>query len=125
MKERIQIDGHWYVLEKSNETEVAPEYMYGKSCMVETDNHLFDAQLDLEDVDKTYNHCSLSIEVTIKNGSRENWVTEYWDNVGFLKGVLSNDPISMKDLNESITNKYDKEAFISLLKHLEEIGWLY
>ena len=120
VEDRIQINGEWYVKEKQEEINV--DYTFTKSCIVEIDNFAFEATKIMRDYESYYP--DVSIEVTIKEGDRKNWRTEYWDNTDFFTGILDGDKDCIEDFTDTITEKYDQQVFLNMLNKLKEIEWL-
>lgn len=122
--ERILINNEWYVKESSQAVEdINVDFMFSNSCIVETDNFCFEATRCMKDGNVEY-YPDISIDVTIKEGDRKNWKTEYWDNPEWMRGVLTNDEKCIEELRETVTEKYDQRVLLKLLCKLDEIGWL-
>ena len=123
--ERILINNEWYVKESSQDPEedINVDFMFSNSCIVETDNFCFEATRDMKDDNEGF-YPDISIDVTIKEGDRKNWKTEYWDNPEWMRRVLTNDKNCLEEFKETVKEKYDQQVLLKLLCKLDEIGWL-
>ena len=120
MKDRIQIDGVWYVREQQ-EPEVEINITRFKGMVTESDKYCFEAtKLKHGDVPGRY-YDGCDIEFTDKRG--EPWKTDLWDNNAWMRGVLINDPVSLEHLRESVCPQGEAELK-AFLKVLKEEGWL-
>jgi hypothetical protein len=130
MENRIQINGVWYVKEDQTPTTVSPyeidedKLTYSESCVYENDKYCFEATRIFQEYDlgKFYGDI-LDIEFTDKRGGKNNWITEQWDNIQWLNGVLERNHDSIETLRESMCFE-GVETFILFLKILERKGWL-
>jgi hypothetical protein len=126
MKDRIEINGVWYVRETSTPqpTKFHPEdLIHTMSCVWESDDWVFEATMMLRDDDPTDFFLDPTIDITDKRGDRDEWVEHDSDNPNWMFGVLNNDPESMVDANEMMDEQGLTE-FRAFLKHLIEKGWL-
>jgi hypothetical protein len=130
MENRIQINGVWYVMEGQTPTtalsyEIDEDKLtYSESCVYENDKYCFEATRIFQEYDlgKFYGDV-LDIEFTDKRGGKGNWITEQWDSIYWLNGVLERNPDSIETLRESMCHE-GVETFISFLKILKNKGWL-
>lgn len=118
--ERININGVWYVREDSiqeNRRDNIEIYDY-IGCECDTSNYSWEAIRLYKDNSETF-YEDISIKFTDKRKKED----DYWDNNNFLKGILENDPESMKALRDSLDDNgvEDFKIFLSVLK---EKGWL-
>jgi hypothetical protein len=121
-KDRIQIDGVWYVREKSIPISKNLIYTWFDGCVVENDKYAFEISRLQKDDDTYYD--DISIEFTDKRfDKRENWKVEYWDNNNWMKGVLNNNPVSLEQLKESMDEE-DIWIVKDILMKMVEKGWL-
>ena len=123
-KDRIQIDGVWYVREKEM-PETKMEILKSKSIATENKKYYFEATMG-EREDGTF-YTDFDIEFTDKRGGSRadgNWKTEFWDNMNFFRGCLRRDAESLEELRKSVCEE-GVEEFIAFLKILEKEGWLY
>ena len=123
--ERILINNEWYVKESSQaiKEDIDVDFMFSNSCTVETDNFCFEATRFMKDDNETY-YPDITMDVTIKEGDRKNWKTEYWDNPAFLLGILDGDKDYIELFTDIVTEKYDQQVFLKMLNKLKEIEWL-
>jgi len=120
MENRIQIDGVWYVREQQ-EPEVDIEIIRSEARTIESDKYVFEVtRLERKDAPGTY-YNGLDIKFTDKR--TKPWKEEYWDNNAWMRGVLINDPESLKYLRESVCLQGEAELK-ALLASLQQEGWL-
>jgi hypothetical protein len=133
VKDRIQIDGIWYV----RETDAIPdplrmttidEFDVTRSlCRVwENDDWAFEAKILLEpdstELEDTWGDCWLTI--TEKVGDRRiAWVEHSIDNPTWMLGVYEGDTLSMREANKMMTPE-GIAKFRGFLHLLIELGWL-
>lgn len=117
-KDRIQIEGVWYVREdkeKNKKIELYPCWFDG--CLVENDEVVFEATRIFKD-DNTPYPDSVNIEFTDKrSNNKKDWKVDNWDNTSWMVGVMENNPESMKELpNIGKNNTLFLQEFLKLLK---------
>ena len=124
-KERIQINGEWYVKENTIEPLIDPkDVTYSIECVWENTNWCFVASLTAKEDD--FNDCydDVYLKITDKRiKGREDWVETDVDNPKWILDVLENNPESIKDANEMFGDeglKYFKAFAIYLI----DKGWL-
>jgi hypothetical protein len=122
--ERIQINGEWYIKEKTSElvepVELDPTHI--EQLVYETNKYCFVVSRIFKYDDIIF-YEGVSIEFTDKRYPREEWKTEYWDNDSFIIGVYENDESCIEDALESM----DQEGITTLqqiVKQLIEKEWL-
>lgn len=126
-KERIQINGEWYVKETITtpvESIELSDLTFTAECIYETDDYLWIASKiarthDEPELIGTDYYESIDIKFTNKNTS----VEERWDNSKWILGVYHKDPKSIKEAKESMSIK-GIEIFRQYIKSLIVIGWL-
>jgi hypothetical protein len=122
IKDRVQIDGVWYRREAEAQEEREPQLTFAQTCTYETDEYCWEAvrlQRD-EAVEKGY-YPGIDIKFTDK--TEKPWTEEYWDNNVWMRGVLQDDPESMKEAVYNM-NARGVQDFRAFLRRLVEIGWL-
>ena len=124
MKDRIEVDGVWYIKEPTiTETEpIELDPTYVESCVVESNKYCYEASR-LKNDDGTF-YDDVSIKITIKDGKREDWKEDYWDHQSWMLGVLENNPESLPEFEKSIHNKKEQDFCKAMLQNLVDIGWL-
>jgi hypothetical protein len=126
MEDRIQINGVWYIRENQTEDydydydyDIESDVIHSESYQLETDNYRWEAtrllRTDGSFLDDFY------ILFTDKKVSLHN--DDIWDNIPFMKGILKNNPDSLKALKESLNSNGIKD-FKAFLKYLKEKEWL-
>jgi hypothetical protein len=126
MKDRIQINGEWYVREQSDPV-TEPEFelnidniIHTKGMLYESDKYYFEAiKMRQRGSDDEYYDC----DIVFKDKRTKPWVEEYWDNIFWFRGVLDNNPESLEHLKESVCPQGEAE-FKAFLKILKQQGWL-
>jgi hypothetical protein len=120
MKDRIQINGVWYVRETQPEEIILDDLTQTLNIIYENGNYSWEATRIYKDDGETF-YDTFDVEFTDK--TKTPWHTEYLDNNSFFKGVLENDAHSMKLAEETMDNKGIKH-FKAFLKYLKEKGWM-
>ena len=125
-KDRIQIDGVWYVKEQDTNTvqELQPSDVTNYiGCVYETDAFCWEATMIYRDDLETL-YPDVSVEFTDKrDADRENWIVEYWDNTKWFQGVYNNDPGSIGSARATMDVKGIND-FRTFLKYIEQRGWI-
>ena len=123
MKNRIQIDGVWYIREDEVLTIETPLDYIGCipldyiGCVVENDYFCFDATIS------PFPSKDISIEMTDKRSKP--WKNESWDSQGWMNGVLEGNPESLEVLKSDGWGQGDIKYLQAFLRHLkEEKHWL-
>ena len=124
-KERIQINGEWYVKENTIEPLIDPkDVTYSVECIWEDTNWCFVASLTAKEDD--FNDCydDVYLKITDKRiKGREDWVETDVDNPKWIWSVLENNPESMEDANEMFGDEGLK-YFKAFALYLIDKGWL-
>ena len=124
-KERIQINGEWYVKENTIEPLIDPkDVTYSIECVWEDTNWCFVASLIVKEDD--FNDCydDVYLKITDKRiKSREDWVETDVDNPKWILDVLENNPESIEDANEMFGDEGLK-YFKAFALYLIDKGWL-
>jgi hypothetical protein len=125
MENRIQIDGIWYVRENEvKPAELKPEdVVHTMSCVWESGEWIFDAEVCLRNDDPKDYYPSPTIDITGKRGDRDGWVRENIDNPYWMLGFLENDSESMNEAHK-ILDAEGLSLFKGFLNYLIEKGWL-
>ena len=131
-KDRIQIDGIWYV----RETDAIPDPLRmttidefdvtrSLSRVWENDDWAFDAKIllapDGTELEDTWGDCWLTI--TEKVGNHDAWVKHSIDNPTWMLGVYEGDPLSMREATKMMTSEGIR-LFRDFLSLLIKNGWL-
>jgi hypothetical protein len=131
MKERIQVDGIWYVRETSILPIVEIKEMSVTNtlgCIWESDNWCFEATAILrdeaEDLTDIYNQI-IDIVITDKRSeNRDEWIEhDSCDNSRWFIGVLEGDSDSMEEADEMLDAQGIAE-FRGFISHLIDKGWI-
>lgn len=120
MKDRIQIDGVWYV----RETQPEPDFLDIKlntslSAHYENEDYSWKAIRIYRDDNETF-YDDFDVEFTNKN--IQPWKEDYWDNMPWIKGVYENNPDSINQAFEDM-NHNGLFHFRSFLHRLKIEGW--
>jgi hypothetical protein len=122
MKDRIQIDGVWYVREL--ETEPKTEFLdveinTSLSAHYENEDYSWEAIRMYKDDNETF-YEDFDVKFTDKN--TKPWKEDYWDNTAWIKGVYENNPdstyIALEEMDEN-----GLKHFRSFLNELKKLGW--
>lgn len=121
MKERIQIDGVWYVRE--TETKPQPKFIdveitKSMSALYENDDYCWEAIKLINDDDTPQD--DIYVEFIDKKIDLKK--IGYWDNILWIKGVFENNPDSIAQASEMMSDDGILH-FRSFLNELKKIGW--
>ena len=124
-KNRIQIDGVWYVKEEPTQNKIEIEDHQLTQCQTliyETYDYCWKAFRIYKDDWVTF-YDEVGIEFLDKEGDREDWKEEYWDNNNWFRGVYENNEDSLKEARESM-DENGIAHFQAFIGKLIEKGWL-
>ena len=129
MKDRIQVDGVWYVRE--NKTlpivEIKPRDVTNSlSCTWESDEWCFEATVILKDEAENLTDIYTDpwIEITDKRpANRDDWKKDNSDNPNWFIGVLEGSDESMEDANK-IFDEQGLAEFRGFISYLIDKGWV-
>ena len=118
-KDRIQIDGVWYVKEDNqNDEPIKLEVVETQGYLVENTNFSYDATRIANDEGGFYE--GVDIQVTDKRSKP--WKEDNWDNNNWMRGVLEYDPVSWKELPD--LGSEDIKFLMAFLQHLKDKEWI-
>ena len=118
-KDRIQIDGVWYVREDNIEDEpIKLEVVETQGYLVENTNFSYEATRIGNDEGGFYE--GVDIQVTDKRSKP--WKEDNWDNNNWMRGVLEYDPVSWKELPD--LGSEDIKFLMAFLQHLKDKEWI-
>ena len=124
MKNRIEIDGVWYVKEETEDqsaiSQLGPGIKYD-GYLFESNLYCFDCTRIYDEDEKLYEDSSVSIEFTNKTLDMDR--TELWDNTSWMNGFLKNDIIAITDARESLCAQGMLELR-EVLTTLKEKEWI-
>lgn len=115
-KDRIQINGVWYVREDTIDNEYNIVCFEGMTT--ENNEYCFEATRIMRDDGETF-----FPGVDVKFTNKTSGETEYWDNDEWLIGVLEDNSNSIRLALESL-NDEGLRLFKQLLNKAKEKGWL-
>jgi len=121
LKNRIQIDGEWYVKETQVPTLAVTIPTKFEGCVVENDNFCFEATRLYKDDGVTF-YKGLSIKCTDKRVKP--WKDVHWFNDTWMIGILEGNPASVKKLKYMKMEEYDLTFLQSFLQYLVDENWL-
>lgn len=123
-KDRIQIDGVWYVKEVTTAPVVITEDDLIKSLSLTYEpfegKYCWEAVRIFRDEDTFFN--DISIKFTDKRTSYP-WKEDDWDNNTWMMGVYENDPDALEEAKEAMCEEGLKQ-FQAFLKVLIDKEWL-
>jgi hypothetical protein len=127
MKERIQINGIWYIRETNPTPEIKEkDITFSMERTWESEDWCFIATVIMKDDAETLDdhYPDPYIKITDKRPvDRKDWIEDDVDNPNFMFGVLEGNPESMIDAREMF-DKQGLEEFRAFLLYLNSIGWL-
>ena len=130
MKERIQVDGVWYVRETSTLpiVEIKPNSVTNTlGCVWESREWCFEATAILRDEaeDLTDIYTIIDIVITDKRSeNRDEWIEhDSCDNSNWFIGVYEGNPDSMEEAEEMMDAQGIAE-FRGFISHLIDKGWI-
>ena len=124
-KDRIQIDGVWYVKEEPTQNKIEIEDHQLTQCQTivyETDDYCWEASRIYNDDGVTF-YDGVDITFIDKKGNRKEWKKDYWDNDNWFREVYENDEESLETARESM-NENGIAHFQAFIGKLIEKGWL-
>ena len=124
-KDRIQIDGVWYVREGQPQIKPLQPHQLTNTinCIYETSKYCFEAIMIFRDDCETL-FPDVSIEFTDKrNADYDDWKKDSSDNPTWMRGIFHNVEESMIDAREMMDQEGIDE-FRAFLKHIETKGWI-
>lgn len=117
--DRIEINGTWYVKESDTKKEpINLDLTRFQGCTAENDIFCFEATRIACGEDEYYK----GIDIKVSDKRQKPWKEEYWDNNTWMRGILEQNPESLKKLaNLGGENLRFLQAF---LQHLKDEDWL-
>ena len=127
-KDRIQINGVWYVKESNAKTTAKKveiedhQITKFKGASFETDDYCWEATKIYKDDGTLYS--GLDIKFTDKtSGDYDSFETFYWDNDLWMRGVLESNPESLEEARDNMDDE-GIAYFQAFLAKLREDFWL-
>ena len=117
MKDRIQINGVWYVREDETELTDNINVTHVQQCTYETDEYAWEASRIYKDDLETF-YSGVDVKFTDKKKNYD----DYWDNNDYLLGVLNNDNYFINLARENMNVEGIKD-FKNFIYYLKEKGW--
>lgn len=99
-KERIQINGVWYVKETTNEEPIELDIIDFIGCSYETSDYVWEATKIYKSLASDILYNGVDIEFTDKTVTP--WKEQHWDNNKWFLGVYNNNPEFISDAKESM-----------------------
>lgn len=125
-KDRILIDGEWYVKDNNAKPIKIEEITYSIRCAWENEDWFFEAIAALrgDEIDVNDRYDDFDIIITDKRiKGKENWIVNVIDNPHWMIGVLTDRQESMVEANEMFDSE-GLEYFRAFVSYLIGIGWL-
>lgn len=118
--DRIEINGFWYVKEDtiSKEEDIELNPIHSEEITVENSDFCFIASRMFKDDKESY----YDVDIKFTDKRVKIWKEEYWDNILFIKGVLENDPVFLKELPDFTASQI--KYFKAFLQYLKDKNWL-
>jgi hypothetical protein len=115
-KERIQINGVWYVQEEQPLELDTTEF---RGMVVEDEQYCFEATQLVKNKDEYYP----GVDIKFTDKRTKPWKEEHWDNNNWIIGVYEGNELSLTEAYESMCSDGVKtlQAFI---KVLIDKGWI-
>lgn len=118
-KDRIQIDGVWYVREDNIEDEpIKLEVVETQGYLVENTNFSYDATRIANDKGGFYD----GVDIKVTDKRQKPWKEDHWDNSNWMRGVLEYNPESWKELPD--LGSEDIKFLMAFLQYLKDKEWL-
>jgi hypothetical protein len=118
-KDRIQIDGVWYVKEDNqNDEPIKIDVIETHGCVVENTNFCYEATRMFKEEGGFYE----GIDIKVTDKRQKPWKEEIWDNNNWMRGILEYDSQSWKELPD--LESKDIKFLISFLQFLKDKEWL-
>ena len=115
---RIQINGVWYIREdQAQENLIELDPIKFEGVVVEDNNFCFEATRILRDSGDPYD----DIDIKFTDKRIEPFKEEHWDSNSWMRGILDNNPDSLKELPDIGEGTKLLQAFLQYLKDEE---WL-
>lgn len=128
MKDRIEINGVWYVKEELKIPTGEPTYDIVNSleCLYESKDFCFEATVLLKDEAETVNEYSsfVSIEVTDKRKPKEKRETYDIDNPQWVLDTLKDNTEATLDFNNVFNSPQGLKEYREFIEIIKEKGWL-
>jgi hypothetical protein len=118
MKDRIQINGIWYIREDQVQESIELDLTEFEGVVVENDCFCFEATR----IRKNSGGYHSNIDMKFTDKRVKPWKEDNWDSNDWMRGVLRNDPESLENL--PIKDPKDIKYFQAFLQHLEDEEWL-
>jgi len=120
MKNRIKIDGIWYVKEQSDKEEQFFPVIKFEGRLYESDLYVFEATRIYNEEKLCFND---SFVLDFKDKRQFPWKEESWDNENWFLDVLNDHPNTKEFLNETFC-KEGLIQFKNVIKSLIKEKWL-
>ena len=122
-KDRIQIDGVWYVKEScttSKSVEIKDtQVIKFKGAAYETDKYCWEATKIYKDDGTLYS----GLDVKFTDKTVNPWKDSHWDNDKWMEGVLENNQDSLKEAYE-VMDEEGVAHFQAFLNKIKDEFWL-
>jgi len=120
-KDRIQINGVWYVKETINEEPIELDVVDFIGCSYETSDYVWEATKIYKSLASDILYDGVDIKFTDKTVTP--WKEDHWDNNTWILGIYKNNPESMPDAEESM-NTEGIRHFRAFIGQLIDRKWL-
>ena len=118
-KDRIQIDGVWYVKEDNqNDEPIKLEVIETQGYLVENTNFSYEATRIGNDKGGFYD----GVDIKVTDKREKPWKEDHWDNNNWMRGVLEYDSQSWKELPD--LGSEDIKFLMAFLQYLKDKEWI-
>jgi hypothetical protein len=121
MKDRIEINGVWYIKEDILNTQEEVELSFSLEAMYENDKYCWQAVRLYKENSQVYFYNDIDIKFTDKR--EKPFKEEHWDNNDWMLLVLKDNSDALKEARESMCDE-GINTFKLFLNKLQEEGWL-
>ena len=118
-KDRIQIDGVWYVREDNqNDEPIKLDVVETQGFVVENDNFGYEATRIGNDKGGFYG----GVDIKVTDKRQKPFKEDHWDNNNWMRDILKHNPDSLKELPD--LEGEDIKFLMAFLQYLKDKEWL-
>ncbi len=117
VKDRIQIDGVWYVKEKENSKVELQDLLYTQQCLLELDKCSFEAVRIFSDYN---NEIFIKNSLYIKYVNKQTQNEECWDNNTWMNQLLKGNKEALNEVSDTLSNDEIQQLKLFISKLIED-----